>query len=127
MSTTVKASSPRIMHVKWGHIEVEGADRSFKDVKVYPGGCRTWNWNETGTSHNPGIQLADVEELVEHGAEAVVLSKGMLKRLQVQQKTLDWLDERGIEYQVLPTEEAVEAYNKWADERPVGGLFHSTC
>jgi hypothetical protein len=127
MSTDVD-SSPRITHVSWGTLEVEGRDRPFKDAKLYPGGGRAWDWNETGTSHSPGIQPADVDELLEEGAEVVVLSRGMNERLQVQSDTLQMLDEEGVDTHVLQTEAAVERYNELqAEDRPVGGLFHSTC
>lgn len=127
MSTTT-ASSPRITNVSWGTLAVDGHDRPFKDAKLYPGGARAWDWNETGTSHSPGIQPADVEELVEHGAEVIVLSRGMNKRLQVKDETLRQLEAEGIQTHVLQTEAAVEKYNALqADDEPVGGLFHSTC
>lgn len=126
MSTTT--SSPRITHVSWGRLEVEDGRQSFKDAKLYPGGARTWDWNETGTSHTPGIQPADVEELLEQGAEVVVLSRGMNRRLQVKDETLQLLDDNGVDAHVLETESAVERYNELQDEgEPVGGLFHSTC
>jgi hypothetical protein len=123
---------PRITHVSWGRLEIENGSetgaQSFKDAKLYPGGARAWDWNETGTSHSPGIQPADVDELLEHGASVVVLSRGMNKRLQVKPETLDMLDEAGVETHVLQTEQAVERYNELqAAEEPVGGLFHSTC
>ena len=102
--------------------------QSFKDAELYPGGARTWDWNETGTSHTPGIQPADVEELLEHGATVVVLSRGMNKRLQVKPETLGRLDDAGVEAHVLPTESAVEQYNELqAADEAVAGLFHSTC
>ena len=127
MSTTV-ASSPRITHVSWGCLEIEERAQPFKDAKLYPGGARKWDWNETGTSHTPGIQPADVEELVDHGAEVIVLAKGMNERLGVMSETLQMLDEHGIETHVLQTEKAVEQYNALqAEGRQVGGLFHSTC
>ncbi len=47
--------SPKITHLSWGRLEVEGQDGPFKDAKLYPGGAREWDWNETGTSHEPGI------------------------------------------------------------------------
>jgi hypothetical protein len=127
MSTDVDAS-PRITHISWGCLEVEGRAQPFKDAKLYPGGARAWDWNETGTSHTPGIQPADVEELLEHGAEVVILSRGMNERLQVQADTLRMLEDRGVEAHVLQTEAAAERYNELqAADRPVGGLFHSTC
>lgn len=121
-------ASPRIRHVSWGTLEVEGVDAPFKDAKLYPGGARAWDWNETGTSHAPGIQPADVEELLEKGTEVVVLSRGMNERLQVMDETLQRLDEAGVETHVLETEKAVRTYNELqAEGARVGGLFHSTC
>ncbi|MEF8866526.1 MAG: Mth938-like domain-containing protein [Salinibacter sp.] len=125
-------SSPRITHVSWGRLEVEppsdDGPQSFKDAKLYPGGARAWDWNETGTSHTPGIQPADVEELLEHGASVVVLSRGMNQRLQVKPETLDRLDAAGVDVHVAPTDRAVEQYNELqAADEAVAGLFHSTC
>ena len=86
-----------------------------------------WNWNETGTDHTPGIQIDDVRELVERGARKIFLSRGMSQRLQTKDETLNCLEENGIEFQVLPTEKAVDRYNDLAGEEPVGALIHSTC
>jgi len=61
-----------------------------KDFKLYPGGGREWVWDETGTRRSPGIEPADVEELLAHGVEVVVLSLGMYRRLQVDPRTLDF-------------------------------------
>ena len=118
--------SPRITHLSWGRIEVEGG-RSFKDAKLWPGGVREWDWKETGTRHRPGVQPADVEELLEHGAEVVVLSKGILKALQVCPETLELLKNKGILAHVLQTEGAVRLYNELAENQRAAGLFHSTC
>ena len=118
--------SPLITHVSWGRMDVERLGGG-KDWKLYPGGGRAWDWRETGTEHVPGIQPADVAELLEHGAEAVVLSRGMQLALQTRAETLDLLEGRGIEVHVLETRAAVELYNRLAKDRSVGGLFHSTC
>lgn len=124
----VADTSPRITHVSWGRLEVDDGAQSFKDAKLYPGGARTWDWNETGTSHSPGIQPADVDELLDHGASVVVLSRGMNERLQVKPETLDMLDEAGVEIHVLQTKHAVERYNELQEaDEAVAGLFHSTC
>jgi hypothetical protein len=98
-----------------------------KDFKLYPGGGREWDWAETGTRHNPGIQFSDVRELLEHGATTVVLSRGMDMVLEVDPRTVEILEERAVTVHVLDTRAAVELYNKLAEDRPVGGLFHSTC
>jgi len=75
----------------------------------------------------PGIQPADVQELIEHGAKAVVLSKGIWERLNVCPETLEVLAKSRIEVEVLQTEAAVKRFNELRESMPVGGLFHSTC
>jgi hypothetical protein len=119
--------SPRINHFEWGRLDVEGYDAPFKDAKLYPGGAREWDWSETGTRHEPGIQPADVTELLEHGATVLVLSKGVHERLLTCAETLDLLRKKGIATHVLQTEAAVEEYNRLADSQAVGALIHSTC
>ena len=117
---------PRILAISWGHMEVEGM-AAGKDFKLYPGGGREWDWSETGTRHSPGIQPDDVEELLLHGATAVVLSRGMELQLQIDPRTLEFLDEQGVTVHVAETTEAAQTYNQLATTQPVGGLFHSTC
>jgi hypothetical protein len=118
--------SPRILAVSWGRMTVDGLGEG-KDFKLYPGGGRAWDWAETGTRHEPGIQPADVMELLERGATTVVLSQGMEMRLHVDPATLALLAERGVEVHVAETRAAVARYNELAGQAPVGGLFHSTC
>ena len=122
----IELNSPRISHLSWGHIEVEGHP-PFKDAKIFPGGAREWDWRETGTRHVPGIQPADVRELIEHEAKTVVLSTGIWQQLQVCPETLELLTENDIPVEVLQTEEAVERFNVLRENIPVGGLFHSSC
>lgn len=122
----MSARSPRIVAVSWGRIEVEGLG-VVKDLKVWPGGGRAWDWGETGTRHSPGIQVADAEELLEHGATVVVLSLGMDERLGVPDGTVEALEARGVEVRVAETREAIDVYNSLVDSVAVGGLFHSTC
>lgn len=118
--------SPRITHCSWGRMRIESVSAG-KDFKLYPGGGREWDWTETGTHHVPGIQPADVAELIDRGSEVIVLSRGMQLALQTCAETLELLRERGIEVHVEETRAAVELYNRLAESRPVGGLFHSTC
>jgi hypothetical protein len=128
METVVKQDkrSPRIIRVSWGRMQVEGLGAG-KDFKLYPGGGRAWDWAETGTRHSPGIQPADVEELVARGATAVVLSQGMNQQLHVHPDTCRYLDERSITVHVAETREAVKIYNDLTGRTLVAGLFHSTC
>lgn len=121
-----KMRSPRITALAWGKIEVEGAG-SFRDAKVFPGGARAWDWRETGTEHSPGIQPADVRELLDHGATTIVLSQGMLKRLGICPETLELLKQQGVRVHMLPTRDAIYLYNDLRETEQVAGLFHTTC
>jgi hypothetical protein len=121
------AASPRITHVSWGQMEVADLGQG-KDFKLWPGGGRAWDWNETGTRHSPGIQPADVQELLEHGSKVVVLSRGMELRLGTAEETLRALKDADVQVHVEETTAAVELYNRLAEDgEAVGGLFHSTC
>jgi len=123
---THQQRSPRINHFSWGRLEVEGY-APFRDAKLFPGGAREWDWSEAGTHHVPGIQPADVEEVLAHGAKVVVLTKGVHERLQVCPETVRMLQDRNVPIHILQTEAAVRLYNELREKEPVGGLFHSTC
>jgi hypothetical protein len=118
--------SPRITHISWGRINVEGLGTG-RDFKLFPGGGRKWDWKETGTHHVPGIQPSDVQELLDCGSRVVILSRGMQLRLKTRAETLQMLRDRGITYYVEETKAAVDLYNRLSRTKAVGGLFHSTC
>ena len=119
--------SPRIDRITWGRMEVAGVGVG-KDFKLWPGGGRQWDWRETDTHHVPGIQPTDVEELLDNGSQAVVLSRGMLLMLRTCQETIVGLEEKHISVHIAETKAAVQIYNGLGSEgKAVGGLFHSTC
>lgn len=117
--------SPRITHLSWGRLETE--DGAFKDARLYPGGAEEWDWNETGTSHDPGIRPADVALLLQRGATVVVLSRGFHERLGIAPETRRMLEERDIPAHIAQTEEAANLYERLRETEKVGALIHSTC
>lgn len=120
-------TSPLVVADGWGYIEIEGLGR-FRDAKVWPGGGRAWDWRETGTEHRPGIQPADVDELVEHELDFVVLGCGRQGRLGVCAETMALLQRHGVQAVRDETAGALETYQALAAEgRRVAGLFHTTC
>jgi len=124
---TEHRQSPAIELLSWGIMQVRGLGTG-KDTKLWPGGGRAWDWRETNTRHVPGIQVADLTELIDHGASVIVLSRGMNLVLQTAPETLSWLDQQGVKHQILETREAAKLYNELAGQGvAVGGLFHSTC
>lgn len=119
--------SPKVQDDGWGFVEAEGLGR-LRDAKLWPGGGRAWDWNETGTHHQPGIQPVDVMELLEHAPEVVVLSRGRQLRLQTSPATISLLESRRIEVIQLETGAAIAEYNRRAGEgQDVAALLHTTC
>jgi hypothetical protein len=119
-----------ITHLSWGWMEItlDGQILSFKDCKVWPGGAKEWDWRLTGTRHQPGIQPADIEEILAQSVEVMVLSRGMNLMLHTCPETEDLLREKGIEYHIEETKQAAETFNRlMEEEKRVGGIFHSTC
>jgi hypothetical protein len=111
----------------WGTIEIDGIG-TLRDAKLWPGGGRAWDWNETGTQHRPGIQPAGVMELLEHESDIVVLSRGRQLRLETSPAALSLLDARDVAVIRDETSAAIEEYNRLAAEgRRVGALVHTTC
>jgi hypothetical protein len=125
--TPPEACSPRVLANSWGHLDVEGLGE-LTDAKLWPGGGRAWDWTETGTHHHPGIQPADVTELLDHDPEVIVLSRGRELRLETMATTLDQLAQRGIRVVWDETGDAIDMYNELAAEGArVAALLHSTC
>jgi len=119
-----------ITNLSWGKMEVDlgGELQVFKDCKLWPGGGREWRWDETGTHHSPGIQPADIEEILAHKVEVILLTRGQLGRLGVAEETEDFLRKRGIPYRIERTKKAVALFNEMTRAgKRVGGVFHSTC
>lgn len=101
-------SSPEISSLSWGLMRVKGSTSSYKDCKVWPGGSRAWDWTETGTNvskpepvtlagafvtlntsslqHYPGVQPADLEEVLKKGVDLLVIGRGMNEALQVRRQ-----------------------------------------
>ena len=119
--------SPQVTDDGWGFVEVDRVGR-LRDAKLWPGGGRGWDWNETGTHHRPGIQPADLAELLEHEPDVVVLSRGRELRLETSPDAAALLDSHGVDVVQAETGAAIDAYNRLAGQgRRVAALLYSTC
>jgi len=119
-----------ITHISWGRMEVtiNNQTHHFKDCKVWPGGAKAWDWGATGTHHQPGIQPADIEEILDQDIEVMILSLGMQLMLHACPETEDMLQSRGVAYHIEETRQAVDLFNSLTQQgKKVGGIFHSTC
>ena len=120
----------QITHISWGRMEVTINEQVliFKDCKVWPGGAKEWDWSITGTHHRPGTQPADIEEILEHDVEVMVLSRGIELMLHICPESEQMLRSKGIEYHIKETNQAVALFNQLSQQdKRVGGIFHTTC
>ena len=111
---------------EWGQI-VDSSGRVFKDARLYPGGIEAWDWGKTGTRHDPGIQIADLHDLIATKPDVVILSRGVDLVLQVPQATIDFARSHAANVLVLQSEQAVAEYNRRIATERVVALVHSTC
>jgi hypothetical protein len=119
--------SPRVLSHIWGKLDIDGLGK-HGDAKLWPGGGREWDWTETGTHHQPGIQPADLEELLTREPDVVVLSRGRELMLEASPETLTLLRTHGIDVIFEETSVAISKYNDLvAGNRRVAALIHSTC
>ena len=119
-----------ITHISWGKIKVliNGKVHKFKDCKVWPEGAKNWDWHLTGTNHEPGIQPADIEEILEKNIDVMILSRGMDLKMNICPETEALLKSKNIPYFVEETKKAVELFNELCQAgKRVGGIFHTTC
>ena len=127
LSVREQQQSPVVSNDSWGAIEVDGLG-IFRDVKLWPGGAREWDWSETGTRHEPGIQCSDVEDLLAAEPDVVVLSQGRERRLQVCPSTIELLEKRGVAIVHEETSIAIGAYNDLVQNgHRAAALIHTTC
>jgi hypothetical protein len=121
------AHSPLVLQISWGQMQVDSAGAG-RDFKLFPGGGREWDWHETGTHHRPGIQISDITELLDHGSDIIVLSRGMELQLYTCADVFEHLQQLNVDVHVAETKAAVAMYNSLAlAGRRVGALIHSTC
>ena len=120
------AKNPSIASFSWGRI-VDSEGRVFKDARLFPGGAEPWNWRRTGTRHDPGIQIADLSDLLSTGPDVIILSRGVDLVLQVPPETVDFARSHAPTVLVLQSEEAVAEYNRRVAGERVVALVHSTC
>ena len=117
----------RQIKIEWGRIHFDSTS-VLRDAMIYPDGAIEWDWRKSNTHHVPGIQIQDVEFLLEKGCEEIVLSRGMQLALQTDAATIEFLKTAGIPFIIEESTKAVIHVNQLrGDGGKVGALLHSTC
>jgi hypothetical protein len=112
---------PRLEQYSFGRLIVDGREETG-DVIVLPDRVvRNW-WRRDGHS----LVLDDLAEVMEDLPLRLVVGTGAEGRMRPDAQALDTLEQRGIEVEVLPTEQAVRRYQELNPAETAAAL-HLTC
>lgn len=111
----------RIEDYSFGRVVVDGHEET-RDVIVLPRRVvRNW-WRREGHA----LVLEDLEEVLDELPERLVVGTGAYGQMRPDPNTLEQLEQRGVEVEVMPTDEAVRRYRAL---NPAGtaAALHLTC
>jgi hypothetical protein len=111
----------RLENYSFGRLSVDGTEET-RDVIVLPERVvRNW-WRRDGHA----LVLADLEAVLEELPARLIVGTGAHGRMKPDPATLANLRERGVEVDVLPTDEAVDRYASLNPAETAAAL-HLTC
>jgi hypothetical protein len=111
----------RLEGYRFGRIVVDGQEH-VRDLIVLPGRVVANWWRKDGHALVPEDLAGVLEEL----PERLVIGTGAAGRMRPDPAVLRLLRERGVEVEVLPTEQAVRRYGELDPARTAAAL-HLTC
>jgi hypothetical protein len=111
----------RIEDYSFGRVTVDGEEHTH-DVIVLPRRVvRDW-WRRDGHS----LVLEDLDEVLSDLPQRLIIGTGAYGRMIPDPNTVENLRERGVEIEVLPTEDAVRRYGK-LNPAATAAALHLTC
>jgi hypothetical protein len=111
----------RIEKYRFGHVVVDGEEQT-RDLIVLPDRVLTDWWRADG--HR--LVLADLDDVIDELPERLLVGTGAYGQLRPDAEALEQLQERGVEVEALPTDEAVRRYRELDPDRTAAAL-HLTC
>jgi hypothetical protein len=112
---------PRLEDYRFGRLVIDGEEQT-SDVIVLPDRVLNDWWRTDG--HR--LVLSDLDDVVEELPERLVVGTGAYGRMRPDPEALEELRRRGVEVEVLPTDEAVRLYAE-LDPRRTAAALHLTC
>ena len=111
----------RIDGYRFGRVLVDGVEQT-KDVIVLPDRVVPNWWRKKG--HSLGIE--DLRDVLDEVPERLVVGTGAAGQMVPARSTLRRLRERGIEVEILRTDEAIRRYAE-LDPTSTAAALHLTC
>ena len=111
----------RLSNYSFGRVVVDGRLETYDLIVLPDRVVRNW-WRRDGHS----LALEDLAEVEDELPEKLILGIGAHGRLRPPQAVLDELERRGVDVEVLHTDQAVRRYGE-LDERRTAAALHLTC
>jgi hypothetical protein len=118
---------PEIQNTQFGSITV-GGELYDHDIVIRLDGKvkkrkKKLSKQQYGSSHT--VSLEEAEDMFDEGAERLIIGMGQYGALKLSDEALDYFRNKGCSVTLLPTPEAVRAWNEVKDKAI--GMFHVTC
>jgi hypothetical protein len=111
----------RIEEYSFGHIVIEGEEHT-KDVIILPDRVVSNWWRKDGHS----LVMEDLEAVLPDLRKHLVIGSGAYGRMQPDPRTIEQLEARGIEVEILQTADAARRYGE-LDRASTAAALHLTC
>ena len=106
----------------FGRIVIEGA--VFRsDVIIFPDRVKDEWWRKDGHV----LRIEDIESIVKEQPEVLIVGTGKYGVMKVSVQTREYIESKGIELIVEPTDKACEVYNQVTKDKKVVAALHLTC
>lgn len=107
---------------KFGVIVIDGKQYS-SDVIIYPKRVNDHWWRKEGHLLLP----QDLEEVIKEKPTVLVVGTGNSGLMKVPLTTSEWIQSKGIEVKIEPTQRACQIYNQLHKSKKVIAALHLTC
>ena len=115
----------KIESYRFGEIVIDGI-RYTKDLKIIRGKTFDSWWRSQGHT----LQLSDILDVVAAKPSTLIVGTGAYGRMVVKPGLSEELESKGIRIEALPTESAIQRFNKLASQlghEDVAIALHLTC
>jgi hypothetical protein len=118
---------PHIGGTSFGSITIEGITYDHDLVIRADGKIKKRKKKLSKKIHGTGhlLSIDEIRYVLKNGGEQIIVGAGQEGELDLSKETKQYLDEKGIKYEVLPTPGAIVRWNEC--EGLAAGLFHVTC
>lgn len=112
----------QIEDYQFGNIIVNGVSYT-KDLIILPARIISGWWRKEGHV----LHVEDLEEVLNAKPQVLVIGQGAHSRMKIAPEVEHTLKAAGIEWVALPTDAAVQEFNRRASEQEAAAALHLTC